>query len=119
VTGPYKLNGVPLKRVNAAYVIPTRTSIKLPTLSTLESVNDLFFKKQDEKKAGDKKEKKAAVFFDDPKARKERITETRKNSQNLIDTEISKVIKDVPNLRDYLRCRFALKNGDRPHQMNF
>jgi len=51
VTGPYKLNGVPLKRVNAAYVIPTRTNIKLPTLSTLESVNDLFFKKQDEKKS--------------------------------------------------------------------
>ena len=29
VTGPYKYNGVPLKRVNAAYVLPTNTKIKL------------------------------------------------------------------------------------------
>ena len=29
VTGPYKYNGVPLKRVNQAYVLPTSTSVKL------------------------------------------------------------------------------------------
>ena len=29
VTGPYKYNGVPLKRVNAAYVLPTNTKLKL------------------------------------------------------------------------------------------
>ena len=27
VTGPYKYNGVPLKRVNAAYVLPTNTKL--------------------------------------------------------------------------------------------
>ena len=29
VTGPYKVNGVPIRRVNARYVIATRTSVKL------------------------------------------------------------------------------------------
>ena len=29
VTGPYKYNGVPLKRVNAAYVLPTNTKLNI------------------------------------------------------------------------------------------
>ena len=49
----------------------------------------------------------------------ERITEQRRNSQNVIDTEILKSVKQVPQLKEYLSNRFALKNGDRPHTMNF
>ena len=45
VTGPYKLNGVPLKRVNPAYVIPTGTRINLTSVPTLDQVTDAFFKK--------------------------------------------------------------------------
>ena len=29
MTGPFKVNGVPVRRVNARYVIATRTSVKL------------------------------------------------------------------------------------------
>lgn len=114
VTGPYKLNGVPLKRVNAAYVIPTRTKVNLGNVPTLDSVNDAFFKKVEVKKDG-----KAAAFFEDPKAKKERITENRRNAQNNVDTEILKAVKAVPQLNAYLSNRFALKNGDRPHAMTF
>ena len=116
VTGPYKLNGVPLKRVNPAYVIPTRTRINLASVPTLDQVTDSFFRKLATK--GDKKDK-TVQFFDDPKAKKERITEQRRNSQNVIDTEILKSVKQVPQLKEYLSNRFALKNGDRPHTMNF
>jgi len=45
VTGPYKLNGVPLKRVNQAYVLVTKTSVNLGAIKHLDSVNDAFFKK--------------------------------------------------------------------------
>ena len=44
VTGPYKYNGVPLKRVNAAYVLPTNTKLKLDA-KVADSIKDDFFKK--------------------------------------------------------------------------
>ena len=47
VTGPYKLNGVPLKRVNQAYVIGTKTHVNLGNVAHLDNVNDEFFKKTD------------------------------------------------------------------------
>ena len=39
VTGPYKYNGVPLKRVNAAYVLPTNTVLKVDE-KVADSVKD-------------------------------------------------------------------------------
>jgi len=114
VTGPYKVNGVPLKRVNLAYIIPTKTKITLPNIATLDQVNDAFFKKVEV----NKKDKKAQ-FQDDPKVKKERITDTRKNAQNVVDTEVLKAVKAVAQLKEYLSNRFALKNGDRPHTMSF
>lgn len=43
VTGPYAINGVPLKRVNPAFVISTSTSVPLDGVSV--NVDDAFFKK--------------------------------------------------------------------------
>lgn len=37
VTGPFKINGVPLRRVNQAYVIATSTSVDLSSLSVRNS----------------------------------------------------------------------------------
>lgn len=67
VTGPYKLNGVPLKRVNQAYILPTKTRVNLSSIPTLDQVNDAFFKRA--AVSSDKKDKKA-TFFDDPKVKK-------------------------------------------------
>merc|ERR1712083_761532 len=39
VTGPYRLNGVPLKRVNAAYVLPTSSRLDVSKVD-VNSVND-------------------------------------------------------------------------------
>jgi len=44
VSGPYKLNGVPLKRVNAAYVLPTSSKLNLTNVD-VSNVNDSFFGK--------------------------------------------------------------------------
>jgi len=61
VTGPYKLNGVPLRRVNQAYVIATSTKIDLATLNLdLTKYSDDYFKK---KPAQEKKKKSEAEFF--------------------------------------------------------
>merc|ERR1711976_694417 len=48
VTGPYKLNGVPLKRVNAAYVIPTSTKLNVSGVD-VSKVDDAYFAKAAQK----------------------------------------------------------------------
>jgi large subunit ribosomal protein L6e len=115
VTGPYKFNGVPLKRVNQAYVIPTTTKVNLAAIAALNTVNDEFFAK----KVAIKRGTKAADFFEEPAKKRERITDERKNAQNTVDTEVVKSVKAVPQLREYLQNRFALKSGDKPHLMKF
>jgi large subunit ribosomal protein L6e len=44
VTGPYAVNGVPLKRVNPAYVIATSTKVSVEGVNA--NVDDAWFKRQ-------------------------------------------------------------------------
>jgi len=44
VTGPYKYNGVPLKRVTSAHALPTNTKLKLDE-KVADSIKDDFLKK--------------------------------------------------------------------------
>lgn len=44
VTGPYAVNGVPLKRVNPAYVISTSTKVSIEGVNA--NVDDNFFKRE-------------------------------------------------------------------------
>ena len=112
VTGPYKYNGVPLKRVNAAYVLPTNTKLNVDAKAA-DSVSDkLFLRKMI-------KREKEEDFFVDDKAKKERITEDRIKAQNEVDTKVKEAVAAVSMMKEYLRNRFALKNGDKPHLMKF
>ena len=111
VTGPYKYNGVPLKRVNASYVIPTQTKVDVKGVA--DKVNDDLFKKTKVERKDDKD------FFEEPKVKKDRITPERKEAQTNVDTVVKKAVDAVPELKNYLKSRFALKNGDKPHLMKF
>lgn len=44
VTGPYKINGIPVRRVNPAYVIATSTKVDLAGVTVPDHVNDKYFK---------------------------------------------------------------------------
>jgi large subunit ribosomal protein L6e len=55
VTGPYKINGVPLKRVNQAYTVTTSTKVNVNGVDA-SKVEDALFKR--EKKAKKSKEEK-------------------------------------------------------------
>ena len=112
VTGPYKYNGVPLKRVNAAYVLPTNTKLKLGA-EVAKGVEDKYFDRVDIKRENEKD------FFVDDKTKKERISSEKVKMQNDVDTQVKKAVDEVPMMKEYLRNRFALKNGDKPHMMKF
>lgn len=57
--GPYKINGVPLRRVNQSYVIGTSTKVDVSGVN-LEKFDDKYFAKQVEKK----KKKGESEFFE-------------------------------------------------------
>lgn len=115
VTGPYKLNGVPLKRVNQAYVIATKTKVNLGKLGSVEKIDDKFF----EAKTPIKKTELNEIIIPSAEEKKSRVTSERKSAQSSVDTEIKKAIDGVALLKDYLRNRFGLKNGQQAHNLVF
>merc|ERR1712244_95997 len=46
VTGPYHLNGCPLRRINQAYVIATKTKVDVKGVKLPDRLNDEYFKRQ-------------------------------------------------------------------------
>ncbi|KAF3932155.1 hypothetical protein ABW20_dc0108213 [Dactylellina cionopaga] len=115
VTGPFKLNGVPLRRVNARYVIATSTKVDLPSLDLSKYDDKYFAKEEGAKKSGEEE------FFDAAKAASEKKTlpENRTADQSEIDKALISVIKQTPQLTSYLKSTFSLSKGDRPHLMNW
>merc|ERR1712171_25073 len=63
VTGPYKVNGVPLRRVPQSYVIGTQTKINISKVKVPDTVNDAMFKKP----KTPKKKKDDELFFEKEK----------------------------------------------------
>ena len=115
VTGPHKLNGVPLRRINQIYVIATSTKLDLSS-AKLDNLDDKFFKRvRPTKKNADKD-----IF--DSKKEKPELSNERREAQRNIDAVVLNAIKanaDSRLLRRYLKSRFQLWNGVLPHKMKF
>merc|ERR1719222_131715 len=60
VTGPYKINGVPLRRVNQRYVIATSTKVDVSG-AKVDGIEDAWFAR-DDKKAKKGKKTESAFF---------------------------------------------------------
>ena len=50
LSGPYHLNGCPLRRINQRYVIATKTKLDIKGVKVPDRVNDEYFKRQKSKK---------------------------------------------------------------------
>lgn len=111
VTGPYKLNGVPVRRVNAAYTISTSQKVKMDGVNTASITDDTF-----KKEAAAKKSKSQRFFKED--APKPQTSDARKKLQKEIDTALLKNITDKIE-KKYLGARFSLTKHDAPHAMRF
>ena len=114
VTGPFKINGVPLRRMNQAYVIATTTKVDV-TGTDVSKIDDAFFQRA--KKAAVKKD--ADAFFAQDKKVANVIAAPRKDAQKNVDSVLLKTIEKVPNLKAYLTARFTLTNGQAPHTLKF
>lgn len=113
VTGPFKVNGVPLRRVNPAYLIATSTKVELPSLS-LDKFDTKYFAREKASKA----KKSEGEFFGDKKEKKS-VDASRVEDQKTVDKAVLQAIKATPDLRSYLAASFSLSKGDRPHLMKF
>lgn len=70
--GPYKVNGVPLRRVNQAFVIGTSTKVDISAVN-VDKFDDKYFAKQVEKK----KKKGESEFFEAEKQVSFKLAATR------------------------------------------
>lgn len=113
VTGPFKLNGVPLRRVNARYVIATSTKIDVSSVDVEKFDNKYFAKEKEAKKTGEEE------FFKDGEKEKKTLPEGRTSDQSTVDKAILSTIKETPHLATYLKSTFSLSKGDRPHLMKW
>ena len=50
LSGPYKVNGVPLRRVPQSYVIATKTTVDISKVNLSDKVNDAMFKRSEKVK---------------------------------------------------------------------
>merc|ERR1719486_1863586 len=112
ISGPYAVNGVPLRRVPQSYVIATQTKVDISGVKVPAEVNDDFFKKQQTKK------KKTDEVFDQ-KEKESTIDESRKAIQKDVDAKIVAAIGKVALLKEYMSSKFSLKKGQKPHEMTF
>lgn len=117
VTGPYKFNGVPLRRINQAYVLPTSTTVSLTGVDAAKIDDGYFARKRDTPK----KTEDSAFFQGEAQlseAAKKAIAEKRQ-TQSTFDTALIANIKNVEHLKSYLTKRFSLRSGQLPHLMKF
>jgi len=114
VSGPFKVNGVPIRRVNQAYVIATSTKLDIGSVD-LSKYTDAYFKREVEKK-----KKSESQFFEAEKETEEKqLPAERKEDQKALDALLLPLIEKVPDLKSYLGARFGLKSGVKPHELVF
>lgn len=136
VTGPFKVNGVPLRRVNSRYVIATATKVDIKAVDSklLEKISEdkYFAREKSEKTKGEeaffKQGEKPEVCLDtlypqmhktNKSKKKKTIASNRIEDQKSLDKAIISTIRKTPLLESYLASSFALRKGDKPHEMVF
>ncbi|CBQ71005.1 probable 60S large subunit ribosomal protein L6 [Sporisorium reilianum SRZ2] len=114
VTGPFKVNGVPIRRVNQAYVIATSTKIDISDVKVDDKITDAYFQKEKAAKA-----KAEAAFFADP-ANKQAHPESKVADQKALDKAVIAAVKKAgPTMAKYLAASFSLSKGEKPHALKF
>ncbi|KAK1826161.1 ribosomal protein L6e-domain-containing protein [Podospora conica] len=118
VTGPFKVNGVPLRRVNSRYVIATSLKVDLSGVPEAK-INEIAAPKYFTADKAKEKAGEEAFFKQGEKAQKKEVTSSRVADQKAIDKALLANIKKVDHLASYLASSFSLRKGDKPHEMQW
>merc|ERR1712157_628731 len=113
VSGPYKINGVPLRRVNQAYVIATSTKVDVSGVD-VSDINDQYFARSKESSTDAEEE-----FFMGDAPKPAVVSDKRKADQKKVDEALLKAVGSVDMLEAYLAAQFTLTANDKPHLMKF
>ncbi|WZH39840.1 50S ribosomal L6e protein [Fusarium acuminatum] len=135
VTGPFKINGVPLRRVNSRYVIATSYKVDIsgldekkieeisqPKYFTAEKAKEkageeAFFKQGEKPQVRQSNQAVCEGTNTDSRLQKKEINSSRAADQKAIDKALLANIKKVDMLASYLSSSFSLRKGDKPHEM--
>ncbi|KAI9864939.1 MAG: hypothetical protein M1813_002710 [Trichoglossum hirsutum] len=119
ITGPFKVNGVPLRRVNARYVIATSAKVDLKGIdekAVEKAACEGYFTRE---KGREGKQGEEQFFKQGEKPEKKKPSSTRAGDQKAVDKALLINIKKEPYLVNYLGSTFSLRKGDRPHEMKW
>merc|ERR1712048_7124 len=100
VTGPFAVNGVPLKRVNQRYCIATSTKVTLNG-ADYSKVDDKYFAR-----AADTKRKRDESGFFAAQTEKTTMSDEKKAGQKQMDDAVVKALS--ADVKAYLKARFSL-----------
>jgi large subunit ribosomal protein L6e len=109
ITGPMKLNGCPMRRVNQIYLLATATEVDISAVALPETINDDYFKH-----AKAEKVKKAEGDIFTSKKEEYKPSEQRKADQDNVDKQMLEAIKKHPeaaSLKSYFKATFMLSKG--------
>mmetsp|Transcript_38206 Transcript_38206/g.101773 ORF Transcript_38206/g.101773 Transcript_38206/m.101773 type:complete len:184 (-) Transcript_38206:62-613(-) len=114
VTGPYSINGVPLRRVNQRFCIATSTKVDLGG-ADFASIDDSYFAREVSKE----EKPSTATPFADAAKQGGGTPDEKKTKQKAVDAAIVKSVQKDAVLKAYLKAKFALSNASKPHVMVF
>jgi len=109
VSGPFKVNGVPLRRYSPAYLIATSTKLDISGLKwgdNAAKLKDSYFARP-------------ANFDKATNVENKKVTQERIALQKAVDTQLLAVVKQTPFAKEYLGSRFSLSKGQAPHLLKF
>jgi len=129
VTGPHKINGVPLRRVDQKHVIATSVKVDLASLKVPARVDDFFFKNsRGTKRHVTTKPNEAVLKEKKEKAKSKKVQKKlgpsldRKRMQATIDTKVVAALKkhsEKQMVIRYMKRHFGLVGDRYPHNMKF
>jgi len=120
VTGPFKINAVPLRRVNQQYVIATSMKLDISKVNVDAKFNDLYFRRDKRSQNKTRKQQEGNIFASDKTLYQ--VSDARKGDQAEVDKSLLAVIKSHSEkkiLLKYLGSPFGLRSGLYPHKVKF